>query len=625
MRMTVLTETLIRSEEVGNDPVWSPAMAPPPYNSRSLLVWGEHCTDCANPLCYMTCALYAPRYDLKCRRFTDGLEQVRPMRGRKGGRWLLRAQFGKWGKLEASGSAALVGPRQVKIIEWFDHWVSRFIDSRWLPYEFRRIGGKGWNIVKPKILAHFGKLSRPSGFLIEAVNHESHEISFILSILNEEHVGRKFDASIRLTPGYNRTYVDRSDFEAIVPAGKHMRAMIEPVGDVYPTVSFLTIDFIGPAKLPPDLAISSLAKVNVEGEKVVESETTNRRPKIKCVVWDLDNTIWNGTLVEDGPEAIKLNPVAVAAIIELDRRGIIQSVASKNNQYAAELLLRKFGLSNYFLFPQINWNPKSVNVATIRQSLNIGIDTFLFVDDQPFERGEVLTACPDVEAFDPANLESLLAHPRLNVAITSESQNRRKMYVEEQERTAALTNNGTHYIDFLRQCDIRLRIGDLNETNLDRVCELTERTNQLNYSGNRITRQALKNLMNVGGTSRGLVLSVIDKFGDYGIIGFAVITTAEWRVTDFFMSCRVQRKKVDHCFFNWLRECGAKSGREKLIIDYRETARNSASREVLEQEMRLARLETEAGLVCYLVPTDQAIIESDIVMLVDSSSLSRKK
>ena len=109
--------------------------------------------------------------------------------------------------------------------------------------------------------------------------------------------------------------------------------------------------------------------------------------KIKCVVWDLDNTLWEGILQEG--DNIVLKEEAAAVIKELDKRGILQSVSSKNDYESAKEKLEEFGLWEYFIYPQINWNPKSEAIETIAKSINIGIDTLAFVDDQEFEREEV--------------------------------------------------------------------------------------------------------------------------------------------------------------------------------------------------------------------------------------------
>src|SRR5678815_3970601 len=109
--------------------------------------------------------------------------------------------------------------------------------------------------------------------------------------------------------------------------------------------------------------------------------------EVKCVVWDLDNTIWNGTLLES--DVVRLKPKVADVIRELDSRGILQSIASKNNYEDAMTKLSELAIEQYFLYPEIHWNPKSESISNIQRNMNIGIDTILFIDDQPFERDEV--------------------------------------------------------------------------------------------------------------------------------------------------------------------------------------------------------------------------------------------
>ncbi len=155
--------------------------------------------------------------------------------------------------------------------------------------------------------------------------------------------------------------------------------------------------------------------------------------KIKCVVWDLDNTIWEGTLLEGG--ATKLTPGVIDVIKGLDERGILQSVASKNNYDDAYKKLCELGISEYFLYPQINWNPKSSSVKEIAQKLNIGINTLAFVDDQPFEREEVAHLCPSVMTIDALDINNILSYERMTPRfITEDTKNRRKMDIAASKR-----------------------------------------------------------------------------------------------------------------------------------------------------------------------------------------------
>ena len=159
----------------------------------------------------------------------------------------------------------------------------------------------------------------------------------------------------------------------------------------------------------------------------------------KCVVWDLDNTIWDGTLLEG--DSVQLR-TGVSTILEtLDKRGILQSIASKNDFETAFQKLKEMGIEEYFLLPQINWNAKSESLKTIASGLNIGIDSLVFIDDQKFEREEVQFQLPEVYCLDANLLENILNDDLLDPKfITEDSALRRKMYQSDFQRKEVQEN-----------------------------------------------------------------------------------------------------------------------------------------------------------------------------------------
>ena len=165
------------------------------------------------------------------------------------------------------------------------------------------------------------------------------------------------------------------------------------------------------------------------------SRPNNRRQdeKIKCVVWDLDNALWLGTLV-DGDDVV-LASGAMDVIQELDRRGILQSIASKNEHDLAWSHLSAFGLAEYFLYPQIHWGSKSQSVKTIADRLGIAPNAIAFVDDQEFERDEVRHLLPEVTTIAAENSGEI---PIMDIMqptfVTNESRMRRSMYQAEASR-----------------------------------------------------------------------------------------------------------------------------------------------------------------------------------------------
>ncbi len=313
-------------------------------------------------------------------------------------------------------------------------------------------------------------------------------------------------------------------------------------------------------------------------DTTIDARSTVAEPKkpkaVKCVVWDLDHTVWNGILLED--ERVELKPGVLDAIRELDERGILQSVASRNDHARAMERLTALGIADYFLHPQINWAAKGQNVETIAKKLNIGLDTFLFIDDQPFEREEVAFACPQVRTLDAAELEGLLERPELNPEfITDDSRLRRQMYMADIRRQEAEESFAGPSEEFLRTLEMRFTLAPCGEEDLQRAEELTVRTNQLNTTGYTYSYDEL----NAFRTSPGHVLLVAgldDRYGSYGKIGLALVektTTEFWTVKLLLMSCRVMSRGVGTIMMSHLMNL-AKEGGAKLRAEFVPNGRN---------------------------------------------------
>lgn len=274
------------------------------------------------------------------------------------------------------------------------------------------------------------------------------------------------------------------------------------------------------------------------------------RPAVKCLVWDLDNTLWKGTLLED--PSVTVDERAVAVVRELDRRGILNSIASRNEESLALEKLREHGLAGYFLYPQINWNAKDVSVKAVADALNVGIDTLAFVDDQPFDREEVAFSLPEVRCYSPDELATLLDLPDFNPPfVTPESAQRRLMYLADAERTRAETEFSGPKEEFLASLRMRFTIAPAGEDDLQRAEELTVRTNQLNTTGRTYSYDELKRFAE-SGAHRLLVAELEDKHGTYGKIGLALVETGAdvWVLKLLLMSCRVMSRGVGTVMLN---------------------------------------------------------------------------
>ncbi|YAF94038.1 MAG: HAD-IIIC family phosphatase [Nodularia sp. CChRGM 3473] len=276
------------------------------------------------------------------------------------------------------------------------------------------------------------------------------------------------------------------------------------------------------------------------------------KTSIKCVVWDLDNTVWDGVLLED--DCVYLRNQVVEIIKTLDSRGILQSIASKNDAAKAMAKLQEFELHEYFLYPQINWNSKSSSIQEIAQFLNLGIDTFAFIDDQLFELKEVNFSLPEVLCIDAAQIIYLLDMPAMNPRfITKDSKQRRLMYISDIVRN----NSEKRFIgtqeEFLATLNMTFTISSAQEEDLQRAEELTIRTHQLNTTGYTYSYDEL-NHFRQSNQHKLLIASLDDKYGSYGKIGLALVECQEliWTIKLLLMSCRVMSRGVGTIMLNYI-------------------------------------------------------------------------
>ncbi len=276
------------------------------------------------------------------------------------------------------------------------------------------------------------------------------------------------------------------------------------------------------------------------------------RRTIKCLVWDLDNTLWQGVLLEN--DSVRLTGQALDVIRQLDARGILQSIASRNEHEPAMRQLQELGLDQYFIYPQINWNSKASSIKVIAESINIGLDAVGFIDDQPFDREEVSFALPEVLCLDAADLARLPDMPEFNPRfVTEDSRLRRLMYQSDIVRNRAEREFVGPQEEFLATLAMRFAIAPAREEDLQRAEELTERTNQLNTTGYTYSYDEL-NCFRQSARHKLLVASLEDKYGSYGKIGLALLECGEevWMIKLLLMSCRVMSRGVGTIMLNYI-------------------------------------------------------------------------
>ena len=299
------------------------------------------------------------------------------------------------------------------------------------------------------------------------------------------------------------------------------------------------------------------------------------RPEVKCLVWDLDRTLWTGVLSEG--DDVRLRDGVRATIERLDGRGILQSVASRNDPDQAMAKLAELGLDHFMVEPQISWGTKSAAITTIAARLNIGVDTLAFVDDDPFEREEVASVAPEVLCVPAEDVATLADRAEFSPAVISEDAHlRRRRYQEAAQRDRFEADFSGPSITFLSSLALRLTISLAEPDDLLRAEELTLRTNQLNATGRPFSQAELAALLERPDKVLAIV-SLSDRFGDYGRIGLCLVdwSTDRWLVELVLFSCRVLSRGVTGVFLSWLAAAARENG-TPLLAEFRASDRNRA-------------------------------------------------
>lgn len=255
--------------------------------------------------------------------------------------------------------------------------------------------------------------------------------------------------------------------------------------------------------------------------------------KIKLVIWDLDETFWKGTLSEEGIEAIAEN---IHVVKELTNRGIINSIVSKNDFESAKNKLTEIGIWDYFVFPAIEWKPKGQLVKQIIENCQLRDTNVLFLDDLSQNLGEAKFYNPNLNVKTPDFISEILSNASFQGKDDS-SHSRLKQYKLLEEKAVAKTKFSSNQ-EFLSQSQIRLQKIVNLDAHIDRIAELVNRTNQLNYTKIRLAEEEIKSLLTKENVEN-VAIQVKDKYGDYGIVGFYSLDLLSNSLTHFVFSCRI--------------------------------------------------------------------------------------
>lgn len=550
---------------------------PPRVNGlQGVCVWEEHCVECGQPRCFSVCQKFSRGFDGKCARFRYGIVP------QNSGVWV---SFKEWGKLEGVYSGVLVKSRLCAVLSAIEKCVSSAARTlnRAMSFIPGRIGAiTVWRRFRNWALVPFAS-NRKTQFTLSCHCWASKDIELTVTVFQDAR--EIFLSRAELKFGWNEFNF------SLPPVAKGARVLLFPVKESDADVFFA------------QLVLTVPEETTADKEKKL-APAVGAAKFVKCLAWDLDNTMWNGILAEDGAENLTLREESVALVKLLDKRGILNTVCSKNDYDAAWAQLEKFGISEYFVFPEINWLPKSGNLEHIAKSVNINIDTFAFIDDSAFERGEVRAHLPMVRIYKENELEEIARDPAFNPPVSEESSQRRMSYLKEMARQKVARKFDGDYDGFLRSCEIRLELSALgNEKVKTRCWELVQRSNQLNLTARRYSQDEFDLLLKRDGM-QAYAIRCEDKFGDYGIVGFVAIATVadEIQVVEFVVSCRVAKKKCEQSVLLTLADNAFKNGKKRVTAELIKTGRNGALIEAFEQMP--FKMTEDDGKVAYILVAD---------------------
>ena len=347
-------------------------------------------------------------------------------------------------------------------------------------------------------------------------------------------------------------------------------------------------------------------------------------PPYKVVVVDGDNTLWDGVVGETGAAEVGFNNERTSlhrCLIDLKQRGMLLALASKNEESdVAEVFDRPESIlkRDDFVAWKVNWDSKSRNIAGLARDLELGLDSFLFLDDNPVECAEVHANCPAVTTLvmpsDSRQIPELLKHiwPFDIGTITGADEKRTELYRQQGERNQ-FREHAVTFSEFIAGLDLRVELLCPSPREYDRAAQLTERTNQFNASGVRWKSSQLRTMLESGERNAFLV-KVKDRFGDYGEVGFALFHGVgdSLIVENLLLSCRVLGKGVEHQLVAALGKEALKCGLARIELRFQQTDRNKPAERFLKS---LGGIQSSDGF--------QLTAESALNVAFDPSTLGR--
>ncbi|MBJ9976328.1 HAD-IIIC family phosphatase [Pseudomonas sp. S75] len=325
----------------------------------------------------------------------------------------------------------------------------------------------------------------------------------------------------------------------------------------------------------------------VLGEAIIRHHHALSYPPYKVIVLDCDNTLWSGVCGEVGAEGVLLDEQSEKLqwfMREQLEQGMLLCLCSKNTEEDVWDVFSKrkeFPLQREHLVgARINWQPKSENILSLAKELNLGLDSFIFIDDNPVECAEVLASLPDVLTLNlPADrmqtaafLQGTWAFDK--ICVTDDAKGRSAQYALNRKRDA-LRKSASNFMEFLAGLEMRVDLCQMRVEQQLRIAELTQRTNQFNLSTRRRSVAEIVSLQNVQALYF-LAVQVEDRFGDYGLTGavFYRASAPLLELDTFILSCRVLGKGVEYIILNKLADIALEQGCGYIVAPYLATAKN---------------------------------------------------
>lgn len=344
----------------------------------------------------------------------------------------------------------------------------------------------------------------------------------------------------------------------------------------------------------------------------------------KCLVLDLDNTLWGGVLGEDGIEGIQLSGdypgkafhIWQEALLELGRSGVILAICSKNNEADVlevweknpYMVLKKEAFATW----RINWADKATNLKELADELNIGLDSFVFVDDNPAERELIRQALPMVEVPEfpaqpyglPAFFKELVEKYFRVYSVTKEDKEKTEQYRANAQRAQA-RRNFVDYDAFLKSLDIRITLEAADEFNVPRIAQMTQKTNQFNLTSRRYTDADVRSFMQAGW--KIWCMDVADRFGDNGITGCIMVNGNT--IDTFLLSCRILGRGIEDAFIKKILSVLRDGGMETIKAEYVPSAKNAQVKDFYERCGFSLLTEDEDGRRSYMLELKKAHLD----------------